>query len=136
MNRRFGFGLFWLLVTAGIATIVGLLAYHAGQTATIVTTTGEPHAVYYPAYGWGFGFFPFFGLIFFGILVFALFFRRPWGRGPWGWGGPSGWYGGGIGPGSVPPGVEERLMAWHQQAHGERPTTPAPGQSDSPASSS
>jgi hypothetical protein len=81
MNRRIA--VIWGLVTAGIATVVGLVAYHAGQTSQIVTTTtGDGRAVY-PGY-WGFGFFPFFGLfwiLLIGFLFFRLFFWRPWGGG-------------------------------------------------------
>ena len=44
MNRRFGFPWIWGLATAAIATIVGVIAYHAGQTATVVTTT-VPHGL-------------------------------------------------------------------------------------------
>src|SRR5260370_28467074 len=91
MNRRFGFLWIWGLVTAAIATVVGLVAYHAGQTAQIVTTTGGDGRLVYPGYyGGGFGFFPFFGLfwlLLIGFFFFRLFMWRSWGRGPWGYGG-------------------------------------------------
>src|SRR5256886_10174889 len=91
MNRRFGFLWAWGLVTAAIATVVGLIAYHAGQTAQIVTTTGGDGRLVYPGYyGGGLGFFPFFGLfwiLLIGFLFFRFFMWRSWGRGPGGWGG-------------------------------------------------
>ena len=120
MNRRFA--LFWGVLTVALVGIVAAVAYHAGQTATIVTARAGDGAVYYPAYGYGF--FPFFGLfplLLIGILLFVLF-RRPWGRGHWGGGG---WYGR---HGGVPPAVEDRLKDWHQRAHGESPTTQGTGQ--------
>jgi len=90
MNRRYGFYWIWGLATAAIATVVGLIAYHAGQTAQIVTTTGGDGRLIYPGYYGGFGFFPFFGLfwlLLIGFFFFRLFVWRPWGRGPGGWGG-------------------------------------------------
>ncbi len=107
MNRRFGFAWIWGLATVAIATIVGFVAYHAGQTAQIVTTTGGADGrVFYPGYyGFGFGFFPFFGLFFLfliGFFLIRMLFWRPWGRGG---------YGGGY---------------WHQHPHEHgTPTTPA-----------
>ncbi|TME19862.1 MAG: hypothetical protein E6I70_02625 [Chloroflexi bacterium] len=111
MNRRFAW--VWGVVTVGIATVVGLVAYHAGQTAQIVTTTGADGRVIYPGY-YGFGFFPLFGLfwvLLIGFVLFRFVFWRPWGRGG---------YGG----------------YWHQHPHehGESPTAPTTGKSDSPAS--
>src|SRR5205807_4169100 len=95
----------WGLVTAAIATVVGLVAYHAGQTAQIVTTTGGDGRLVYPGYyGGGFGFFPFFGLfwiLLIGFLFFRFFMWRSWGRGPGGWGGH-----------------------YHDHTHGPAPTTP------------
>jgi len=86
MNRRFAW--IWGLATVAIATIVGLVAYHAGQTAQIVTTTGGDGRVFYPGYyGFGFGFFPLFGLFWLFLIGFFLFrfiFWRPWGRGGYG----------------------------------------------------
>jgi hypothetical protein len=90
MNRRFGFLWIWGLATAAIATVVGLIAYHAGQTATVVSTAPGGSEVIYRGYD-GFGFFPFFGLFWLLLIVFIfsrLFFWRSWGRGPWGYGGP------------------------------------------------
>jgi hypothetical protein len=88
MNRRF-YGI-WALATLVISTIVGFVAYHAGQTSQIVTTTaGDGRLVYPGYYGGGFGFFPFFGLfwiLLIGFLFFRFFFWRPWGRGGWGGG--------------------------------------------------
>ena len=86
MNRRFAW--VWGLATAAIATVVGLIAYHAGQTSQVVTTTTGDGRFFYPGYG-GFGFFPFFGLfwiLLLGFLIFRFAFWRPW-RGPWGPGG-------------------------------------------------
>jgi hypothetical protein len=122
MNRR-GFGLFWALATLVIAGIVAAIAYHAGQTATVVTTA-PGSTVVYPGYYGGFGFFPLFGLLFFVIILFALF-RRPWGHG---WGGYYSRHGG-SGEGSVPPMIDARLKDWHQRAHGETPTNPPAGPS-------
>jgi hypothetical protein len=130
MNRRFGFALFWGLVTLVIAAIVGAIAYHAGQTATVVATSEGARTLVYPGY-YGFGFFPLFGLIFIVIILFALF-RRSWGGGPWGWGGH--YHGGGYG--QVPPMIDGKLKDWHQRAHGESPTAPPAGPSEErPASS-
>jgi hypothetical protein len=88
MNRRFGFLWIWGLGTAAIAAIVGAIAYHAGQTATVVTTAPGGSEVIYRGYD-GFGFFPFFGLfwlLLIGFFFFRLFMWRSWGRGPWGGG--------------------------------------------------
>lgn len=105
MNRRFGFAWIWGLATLAIATIVGLVAYHAGQTAQIVTTTAGDGRVIYPGYyGFGFGFFPLFGLFWLLLLGFFLFrfaFWRPWG--------------GGFGSGY-----------WHQHPHEHRETAAPP----------
>ena len=84
MNRRIAW--IWGLATIAIATVVGLIAYHAGQTATVVTTSPGAGTVIYRGYD-GFGFFPFFGLfwlVLIGFLVARLLFWRPWGRGYWG----------------------------------------------------
>lgn len=86
MNRRFAW--IWGLATVAIASIVGVIAYGAGHSAAVVTTTGGDGRIIYPGYyGFGFGFFPFFGLLWvllIGFLLFRLLFWRPWGRGPWG----------------------------------------------------
>lgn len=109
MNRRYGFGLIWGLVTLAIAGVVATIAYHAGQTATAVTTAapGGGTVVYPGYYHDGFGFFWIFPLILILLLVFA---RRSFGHGPWG-------YGGGH---------------WHHDAHEHHapPSTPTPGGSD------
>src|ERR1700681_430899 len=102
MNRRFGFLWLWGLGTAAIAAIVGAIAYHAGQTATVVTTAPGGSEVIYRGYD-GFGFFPFFGLfwlLLIGFFFFRFFMWRSWGRGPWG--------------GSH----------YHDHTHGSTPTTP------------
>ncbi|TMG40286.1 MAG: hypothetical protein E6H92_03020 [Chloroflexi bacterium] len=108
--------LFWGALTLLLVGVVAAIAYHAGQTTTVIATRAGDGTVYYPGYGWGF--FPFFGLfplLLIGILLFAVF-RRPWGRGYWG--------GGGYGrPGGVPPAVDDRLKEWHRQAHGEGSTS-------------
>ena len=111
MNRRFAW--IWGLATVAIASIVGLVAYHAGQTAQIVTTTGGDGRVIYPGYyGFGFGFFPLFGLFWLFLIGFFLFrfiFWRPWGGGG---------YGGGH---------------WHQHPHEHgTPGTPSSPQAGSP----
>ena len=97
MNQRFL--ALWGLATAAISTVVGLIAYHAGQTSQIVTATGADGRAY-PGY-YGFGFFPFFGLFWILLLGF-LFFRfvvgRPW-RGYWGPGGGGYWHQHPQGPG-------------------------------------
>jgi hypothetical protein len=109
MNRRYGFGLIWGVVTLAIAGIVAAIAYHAGQTATVITTNAPAGGtVVYPGYYHdGFGFFWIFPL----ILLFLFFaFRRPWGNGHWG-------HGGGH---------------WHTDPHDHHgtPPTPAAGGSD------
>src|SRR5437016_9716613 len=75
--------LFWGALTLLLIGVVAAIAYHAGQTTTVIATRAGDGTVYYPGYGWGF--FPFFGLfplLLIGILLFAVF-RRPWGRGYW-----------------------------------------------------
>ena len=81
MNQRIGW--LWGLVTLAIAGIVAAIAYHAGQTATVVTTVARPDGTGVPGYYYhgGFGFFWFFPLLF--ILLFFAF-RRSGGYGPWG----------------------------------------------------
>ncbi|MEA2682219.1 MAG: hypothetical protein QOK05_547 [Chloroflexota bacterium] len=144
MNPRRGLGLLWALVTVTIIGAVAWFAYHAGVETTVITSGHDPGAAY-PAYyhygaGFGFGIFP----LFFFILLIVLLFRgrrwhRPWGYGGWGYG--PGWghgpgYGPGYGPGQpggtqgpgpdVPPGMEERLHAWHEKAHGQPTAGPDP----------
>src|ERR1700738_4566416 len=104
MNRRFGFAWIWGLATVGIAKIVGLFAYHAGQTASVVTTAPGGSEVIYRGYD-GFGFFPFFRLfclLLIGFFICRLFAWRSWGRGPWGYGGKH----------------------YHDHTHDPAPTTP------------
>lgn len=104
MNRRFGFLWIWGLGTAAIAALVGAIAYHAGQTAAVVTTASGGSEVIYRGYD-GFGFFPFFGLfwlLLIGFFIFRLFAWRSWGRGPWGYGGSH----------------------YHDHTHDQAPTTP------------
>src|SRR5260370_2485258 len=87
MNRRFGFLWIWGLTTAAIATVVGLIAYHAGQTAAVVATTPGGNEVVYHGY-YGFGFFPFFGLFWLLLIVFIfsrLFFCPSCGPAPCGY---------------------------------------------------
>ena len=80
MNRRFGFLWIWGLGTAAIAALVGAIAYHAGQTATVVTTAPGGSEVIYRGYD-GFGFFPF---GFFGFFwIFAVFWFIRWAFWPW-----------------------------------------------------
>jgi hypothetical protein len=102
MNRRFGFPWIWGLATAAIATIVGVIAYHAGQTASVVATSPGGGEVVYRDYGFGFGFFGLFWILLIGFLFFRFIFWRPWGRGPGGWGGH-----------------------YHDHTHSPAPTTPA-----------
>jgi hypothetical protein len=90
MNPQSRFYWIWGLGTLVISTIVGFVAYHAGQTSQIVTTTAGDGRLVYPGYYGGFGFFPFFGLfwiLLIGFLFFRFIFWRPWGRGPGRWGG-------------------------------------------------
>jgi hypothetical protein len=111
MNRRFGFPWIWGLATAAIATIVGVIAYHAGQTSTVVATSpGGNEVVHYGYYG--FGFFPFFGLfwiLLLGFIFFKLFAWRSWRRGPGGWGGH-----------------------YHDHTHSPAPTTPPTNKPEDP----
>jgi len=87
MNQRIAW--LWGLGTVAIAAVVGAIAYHAGQTTTIVTSATPAGTAVYPGYYYHDGFGPF-GLIF--PLLFVLFlvflFRRSsgWGRG-YGYGG-------------------------------------------------
>jgi hypothetical protein len=107
MNRRF-YGI-WALATIAISTIVGFVAYHAGQTSQIVTTTAGDGRLVYPGY-YGGGFFPFFGLFWIlviGFLFFRFVFWRPWGRG---WGGPH----------------------YHDHSHSPAPTAPPAAKPEDP----
>jgi hypothetical protein len=62
-------------------------------------------------WGFGFHFFPFFGLLFLFFVLRSLFWGGPWRRG---WGCGYGYYG-------APPSLDE----WHRRAHGQQPP-PAP----------
>lgn len=120
MRSRFAF--MWLLLTAAIAGVSAWIAYGAGVATKVATSVpaaagSVPPGYYYYGHPWGFGFFPFFpffGLLFFLFLLFVIFRA---GRG-WGHHGHRGW----GGPGGMPPGIEERLKSWHEQAHGEDKT--------------
>lgn len=106
----------WGLLTAAIASVVGLIAYNAGLASHVVAASGDGR-VYYPGYyGFGFPFFGFFGffwILLIGFLLFRLLFWRPW-RGGWR---------GGYGPGGG---------YWHQhptdQGGSNQPTTGGPSQ--------
>ena len=135
MNMRRGLGAGWALVTVAIAGIVAWFAYHAGLATTIASSGAAPavrEGVYYggyPEWGFGFGFFP---LLLFILLIVFLFRRRRWYGGHWGgrgyWG-DHGRYGGpgsgepGKGPQGLPPVIDEKLRAWHEQAHGNAPSS-------------
>lgn len=82
MNRRVAW--IWGLITAGIATVVGLIAYNAGLAAHVATTSGDGRVIY-PGYGFGFPFFGFFWFLLIIFLVSRFFWWRPWGygRGYW-----------------------------------------------------
>jgi hypothetical protein len=130
MNRRFGFGLIWLLLTLAVVGIVAAVAYDAGLAARVVSVApgGDVPAApyYYRPDGWGFfGIFP---LLFFIFILFLLLrprrhwygggWYRHWGHGPWGYPGQPGQPGG---PQDVPPMFEPMLKSWHARAHGEAP---------------
>jgi hypothetical protein len=117
-------GVRWFAVFAMLVMIaaVGVVTYNLGvaQGATAIAAPAPgavaPMFYYYPRHwGWGFGFFPFFGL--FWVFLFFGFMRRLW------WG-PR-WYRRGCGYGyygyydhdRVPPEFEE----WHRRAHGQQP---------------
>lgn len=87
MNRQFG--AIWALITAGVAIVAGAIGYYAGQASHVVTTTtGADGRVLYPGYwGFGFPFFPFFGIfwiLLIGFLIYRFAFGRPW-RGGYGY---------------------------------------------------
>ncbi len=118
---------FALVLVVALAAVVGVFAYNLGlahgiaRTAPRVAAPAGPTGVvpfaYYPRpWGWGFGFFPFFGLIW--IFLFFALLRPLW----WGWG-PR-WYGRGCrryrDEGRVPPEFEE----WHRRVHGQNAPEP------------
>ncbi len=106
----------WGLGTVAIAAIVAAIAYHAGQTATVVTTVARPDGTVYPGYYYHDGFFPFFWIF---PLLFILFIVFAFRRAAWGWG--RGYYGHGGGH-------------WHNDPHGHEhggpSTQPPTGTSD------
>ena len=116
---------FAVVLTLALAAAVGVFTYNLGlarglaQVAPAIAPPDAPNAVvpyvFYPRpWGWGFGFFPFFGLLW-AFLLFAIV-RRLW------WG-PR-WYGRRYGHSGydrcVPPEFEE----WHRRAHGEKAPEP------------
>ncbi len=128
-RSRFGLGLIWALSTVIIAGIAGVIGYSIGLGAT-VTAGGvvAPHFVYGPM-GWGWGFFPFFGLLFgavFFVLIFGLIRRAAWGgyRG-YGPGGPGAgsWSRSGWDRGDPPPAGDGSFEDLHRRAHGDTGTT-------------
>ena len=108
MKSRIGW--LWGLVTLAIAGVVAAIAYHAGQTATVVTNVARPDGTaVYPGYYYhdGFGFFWILPLLFILLLFFA--FRRSGGYGHWGHG----------------------AGHWHDHTHGT-PGQPPAGTPDQP----
>ena len=117
---------FAVVLTLALAAAVGVFTYNLGlarglaQVAPVVAPPGgAPNAVvpyvFYPRpWGWGFGFFPFFGL-FWAFLLFAIVRRLWWG--PRWYGRRYGRYGYDT---CVPPEFEE----WHRRAHGEKAPEP------------
>ncbi len=106
------FGLLGAVATLLIVLLAGGIGFALG-----VATNGAPgvHYGYWPAWGWGFGFFGFLFPVLFFLLIFLAI--RGWSRG---WDGPDGgrWsrgYYGRAWHGDVPPAVEE----WHCRLHGE-----------------
>jgi hypothetical protein len=123
MNRRLIFGVLGALLLVVVLVGVGNAVFHAGvatgmhDAAAQAVASGQPvadGAYGYPAWrawgmGWGFGFFPIFGIVFWilGIFLVVGLFRAAFGAGRGGrWGGP--------GPGG-PRG--ERLEEWHRELH-------------------
>lgn len=123
-----GNGSRWLAVVLTLALVaaVGTFTYSLGvahgvaQTAPAVAAPGAPgtvapYVLYPRPWGWGFGFFPFFGLIW--IFLLFAFVRRLW------WG-PR-WYRGGCGGFHYDDRVPTQFEEWHRRAHGQ-PNAPAP----------
>jgi len=114
--------------------IVGGIGFSLGMSANVATSGA---AVAYPVIGWGFGFpfFPIFGLIFgvfFLFLIFGLVGRAIRG-GRHGYGPRGHWMdaqGGREMPSwsgkPVPPFADEMLRRWHEQAHGQPPAAHKP----------
>lgn len=118
---------FAVVVTLALAAAVGVFTYNLGFArglSQLVPVAGAPNApgtvvpyVFYPRpWGWGFGFFPFFGLIWV-FLLFAVVRRVLWG--PRWYGRRWGRYGYGYDR-CVPPEFDE----WHRRAHGEKAPEP------------
>lgn len=92
------------------ALILGAVAYQVGVGQGLAASgaaplAGGPHY----GYGWGFGFFPLFGLLFPLLFLFLIFglVRAAFGGPRWGNGGP--------------PWMDRRTMAeeWHRKMHAE-----------------
>jgi len=139
--------------------VIATTAYQAGLSTAVTTATAGGATVVtpvvVPAYGYGFGWHPGFGIfgffatLFFLFVVFALIRaivwrgapgrHGGWGRG--GWGGPGGHgYGYGHGPETGPQAdrspwdarAHETFDDWHRRAH-DPSTTPAPTDPAGPA---
>jgi hypothetical protein len=87
MDRRFGFGIFLLVVLA--AVVVGMLSFDAGVSHALalnpaVNSGGAVAAVppyyWHRGWGWGFGFGPIFVLLFW-FMIFGVFRGLFWGGG-------------------------------------------------------
>jgi hypothetical protein len=121
MFGRRGFGILWLLLTAVIASVVGVAAYQAGVGAALSHPGVAPPYDYGYGWAWGFGYgaFHLLGFLFFLLLLLFLFrlaFR------PWLGGGRlrGRWYGGGGG-GRYPRHVQSTFEDLHRRAHGDAP---------------
>jgi hypothetical protein len=113
---RRGFGLIWVAITAVIAGVASYFSYEAGLSQGLASKLPAAGAAPYYWYGphFGFGFFPFFGLIWFFLILFLImwFVRAArWGR-----------HGGGRWN------YEERLHEWHREAHEQPGSGEAPKQ--------
>ncbi|HEY6212162.1 MAG TPA: hypothetical protein VIW45_07745 [Vicinamibacterales bacterium] len=120
----------WLAVVMmlALAAGVGLFTYNVGlahgiaQSGAIAAAPAAPGAAppapyvyYYPRHwGWGFGFFPFFGLLWF-FLIFGLIRRLMWGPRWWWRRRYYGYYGCG------PWGYDDY---WHRGPYGQGPQGP------------
>jgi hypothetical protein len=107
VNRNIGIT---ILAVIG-ALILAAVAYQAGvgqglATSGVVPAADAARYGYHP--GWGFGFFPLFGLLFPLLFIFLIFglVRAAFGGSRWGNGGP--W-------------MDRRTMAeeWHRQMHAD-----------------
>jgi len=116
------------LLFLGIAALIGTSIYNAGVSAGLANAghaiaSGTPVVVYpggYIGHPWGFGFFGFFFLIFGFFLLMgllrAVFFGGRYGHGH-GYGKHGDWRSGGW---------RDRMDDWHNQAHGDKPSTEPP----------